>query len=461
MKRIIAGLMCGAMLSSFIFCGCTQTTQTGTSSGTESQTEATTTAAETEPAEPETEAGPHINADNMTKVTDLYASKHSQGIGTEQIFVDGIRGKGVYYVEDGDLVFCYSSLNGMSKLEVSFNAQKVTAAVIYDFNYKGKHIRGMGNTGIATFEKLIDDVISDNAPYVFVTDKSGLDDYSENLKKDLPIVYSRFIAMADNAFPQLGLKLEDIGVYLGTKYRSVDPKQATSMESASAPVVHQFKNGFCTDCKKAWTEHFYNVMGEVSGKTGKGWRSEYSQPTQAKLSAEDLVQFSTANKNYACMRFFQQPGDLNAEDEDFVIEADNRSTKKKKSMNVTMIYNLSLKKMEIREGVYGSKYSYHVTIKAKPGQYDKVFESKESLKKYVTVDFFITNKNGTGTSAWGKKANISKLKETLAKEGCTYYTKDEVIDRLWEHHENFLESIEFGMNDIDLSLADIGVNWKK
>ena len=117
--------------------------------------------------------------------------------------------------------------------------------------------------------------------------------------------------------------------------------------------------------------------------------------------------------------------------------------------------------MEIREGVYGSKYSYHVTIKAKPGQYDKVFESKESLKKYVTVDFFITNKNGTGTSAWGKKANISKLKETLAKEGCTYYTKDEVIDRLWEHHENFLESIEFGMNDIDLSLADIGVNWKK
>jgi len=44
--------------------------------------------------------------------------------------------------------------------------------------------------------------------------------------------------MADIAFPELGLKLEDLGLDLGTKYRSVDPKQTTSMEPS---VTHDHK----------------------------------------------------------------------------------------------------------------------------------------------------------------------------------------------------------------------------
>jgi hypothetical protein len=126
-----------------------------------------------------------------------------------------------------------------------------------------------------------------------------------------------------------------------------------------------------------------------------------------------------------------------------------------------MTFRLNMKKTQFSKSLYAPKYTYELTIKAKPGQYDKVFESKESLKKYATVNFYVANKKGFQSSAWGKKAKISKLKASVEKDGCTYYTKDDIIDRLWEHHEGFLTSIDKGMVWMNVSLADVGVNWKK
>ena len=45
--------------------------------------------------------------------------------------------------------------------------------------------------------------------------------------------------------------------------------------------------------------------------------------------------------------------------------------------------------------------------------------------------------------------------------GVPYYTKDQVIDRLWEQHENYLASLDHGMIWMNLTRADIGLNWKK
>ena len=126
-----------------------------------------------------------------------------------------------------------------------------------------------------------------------------------------------------------------------------------------------------------------------------------------------------------------------------------------------MQYLFEMKEISVGKGSILPKYHYSVDIKAKPGEYGKVFESKESLKKYASVHLNITNKKGAYTNAWGKKANIDKLKKSFEADGCTYYTKDEIIDKLWEHHENFLASMDYGLATMDTSLADIGVNWKK
>ncbi len=131
--------------------------------------------AETEPAP--TESRPEINVDNMIKVADLYESKKSTGNVTVQIIMDGIRGIGFYYVSNGTLYLCYSSLDGLS-FQANFTSGKRVSNIRYDFVYKDKGLTGIGSTGIETFEKMVDDVVANTAPYINVLDKTSLDDYS-------------------------------------------------------------------------------------------------------------------------------------------------------------------------------------------------------------------------------------------------------------------------------------------
>ena len=204
---------------------------------------------------------------------------------------------------------------------------------------------------------------------------------------------------------------------------------------------------------------------EADGKWIFIIQSEKHLPTKVLFASGDYVQYSSLNKKVASLMYFPATADKtnSAEDEMLFIEVENMSTKKKKqNLSVTMTFRLNMKKTRFSKSVYDApKYTYELTIKAKPGQYDKVFESKESLKKYATVNFYVANKKGFQSSAWGKKANISKLKASVEKDGCTYYTKDDIIDRLWEHHEGLLTSIDKGMVWMNVSLADVGVNWKK
>ncbi len=458
MKKLVTKLLCGIMLSSVIFCGCGQVTGTTATSETESQTTATTPA-ETEPAPTETEAKPEINVDNMVKVSELYASKQPDGTKAVLVISDNIRGKAMYDVSEGALNYGYYTNNG-SYFRISVMSGKRVAKIRYDFVYKDKHITGEGDTAIDTFEKLIDDIIADKATYIDVFDKSAIDEHAEDFKKDLPIVYSRFIALSEQAFPELGLKLEDVGLDFGTKYRTVDPVQPTSTETVYTHD-HKFKNGFCTDCKKAWTVSFYDAVGKTGGMTGKGWRTVYGQQSSTMFSGEDYVQYSSTKNNNASLMYFKENPDDEGEQEAFFISVENTSTKKKQKMTLRIEYRLEMKKMQLGKGVVAPTYTYWVVINTTPAQSSKVFESKDSLKKYAKVDLFVANKKGIGTSAWGKKANIEKLKKSFEADGCTYYTKDQIIDRLWEQHENYLASLDHGMIWMNLTLADIGLNWKK
>jgi hypothetical protein len=448
-----------------MLCGCNQVTETTMTSGTESQTEATTT--ETEPAPTQTEARPEINADNMKKVADLYASKEPEGKTAVPVYVDGVKGSGSYFVDNGTLCFGYSMNNGTT-FEIRMTSGKRIADITFDIVYKeNQRLYGHGDAVIDNVEKIIDDLIDDTASYITYSNRSAYVDHKEEIKKDLPILYSRFIKIADNAFPELGLKLEDLGINLGSKYRTTDPTQLMSMDVVITKTL-EYKNGISTQGKKLWTEYFYNAVGTMGNMTRKDWRTAYGQKSSAMLKPDDYVQyvaglipFDKAKKKYAGIYYVSPKANDNDVSEQFMVNIDDASTKKTKKITVTMSYWLDMKEISIGKGSTASKYHYWVEIKAQPGQYDKVFESKESLKKYASVHLNIANKKGAYTNAWGKKANIDKLKKSFEADGCTYYTKDEIIDKLWEHHENFLASMDYGMTEMDTSLADIGVNWKK
>lgn len=464
MKKLVSKLLCGVMLSSVILCGCNQVTEpTSTAaSETETQTEATTTtAATTEPVQTTADDRPEINVDNMIKVTDLYKSKEPDGTNAVSIMADGFRGTAMYYANsDGSFHFGYYSSYG-SSISTSIMSGKRTMDVTLSLVFKGlkSNILLTGQTSIDGMESFIDSVIANEKEKFHIYNDMTLDANVEQVKKDLPILYSRFIAYADQAFPELGLKYEDLGVRLGTKYRSVDYTQTTSMETTVANPL-TYKNGVSAN-KKVWTEFYYNAVGKLGGMTGKGWHSAYGDKSTSMLTQNDYVQYSATNKKSGEMLYHKMIIDENEPGETFWIYVNNTSTKKKKKISVSMRYELTEKDIPIGRGIITSKYRYWVTISAAPGQYDKVFASKESLKKYAKVDLLVRNNKGRISSAWGKKANIDKLKKSFEADGCKYYTKDEVIDLLWEHHESFLASLDYGLAGMGTSLKDIGVNWKK
>ena len=459
MKKLVTKLLCGVLLSSVMLCGCNQAAETTASSETESQTEATTTA--TEPVQTTVDDRPEINVDNMMKVTELYNSKQPDGTNAESIMADGLRGSAMYHVTDGALHFSYHSSYG-SSISTAIMSGKRTMEVTLSLVFKGlnTNILLTGQTSIDGMESFIDSVIANDKEKFHIYNDMTLDAYAEQVKKDLPILYSRFLVYADQAFPELGLKLEDLGVRLGTKYRSVDYTQTTSMEKTVANPL-TYKNGISTDKKKkVWTEFYYNAVGKLGGMTGKGWHSAYGERSTSMLTPNDYVQYSANDKKYGEM-LYHKSTDVNEPGEDFRISISNTSTKKKKKISVSMYYELTQKDISLGKGVYTSKYRYWVEITAAPGQYNKVFASKESLAKYAKVDLFVRNNKGTGISAYAKKTSAEKLKSAFEADGCTYYTKEQIIDLLWERHESFLSSLDYGLSGMGTSLADIGVNWKK
>ena len=465
MKKLVSKLLCGILLSSVILCGCNQATEpaAAAASETESQTEATTTTttAETEPVQTTADDRPEINVDNVIKVTELYKSKEPDGSHAVVVKSDNIRGSAMYYTNaDGSFHFSYDT-SPYTSISTSIMSGKRTMSVTISLFYKNMKTNMLitGETTIDGMESFIDALIANDKEKFYVYDNQTLDAYVDLIKKDMPILYSRFIAYGDVAFPELGLKYEDLGVRLGSKYRSVDYTQTTSNEK-TVTNSNTYKNGVSTN-KKVWTEFYYNAVGKLGGMTGKGWHSAYGEQSASMLTPSDYVQYSATNKKYGEMLYHKMTADAKEPAESFWIYVNNTSTKKKKKISVSMRYELEQKEISLGKGIITYKYMYFVTISAAPGQYNKVFASKESLKKYVKVTLLLSNKKGKITTLSEKKAFTSKMKKSFEADGCKYYTKDDLVDILWEHHESFLASLDHGLSGMGTSLADIGVNWKK
>ena len=457
MKKITATLLCGVMLTSFVLCGCQQPVEKDDSKENEIQTEADyekpASDVTTETSAP---AYVEINSENFKKIKDLYDSKEPEGSRVVPVFVDGIRGGARYDVNEDSVYFDYSTMKGDSNISMSIDTAAHIVSVTFQLGYGDTRYYGNTSVGLASVESLIDSLI-DNPRAVDLYDDSAISANEENIKKDLPIIYSRLIACAEKAFPELGIGLEDIGIDLGDKYRSIDPKQIISTET-EVKNEHKFVNGVCSDCGMLWTEYYYDAIGKLDNdEANTGWRSLYGQHSSTMMSPGDYVQCSASNKESGDV--FYHFIDTKKENRES-ITCRIYCRKDGKGVDTAIRMNYEQNMYSVGQGIVDYKYNYWLEIKADAGDYAKVFESKESFKKYAEVILFITGDDGVGRSAWGNKKDAD-LKKEFEAEGCTYLTKDEAIDFFWDHCQGILASMDSGMIWLDTSLADMGVNWKK
>ena len=240
MKKVIALVMSGVMLSSVVLCGCTPKEDKDYDEG-DPQTE--DTAVQNDPDRPS------IDLAKFNEIKELYNSKEPEGTRSVQIYDDSIRGEGSYFVYDGKMDFSYLSHDGGASFGLLIDTATQSTRVTFRIFYEDGFFEGSSlyNVPLNGFEAFVDDVVSGNTSSYQLFDANGVTADLETPKKDIPIIYSRLIKLSENAFPELGYGLEDLGIDLGSKYRSVDPTQTISTE-VEIKNEHHFENGVCTDC---------------------------------------------------------------------------------------------------------------------------------------------------------------------------------------------------------------------
>ena len=206
MKKIIAVLLSGVMLASLVLCSCS----TANAEKTEGQTE------ETVPVV--------LNEEIIKKVEERYFSDqpHPEALIIEE---DSIRGSVVTCFEGPVIVMTYYS-EDKDNLNLFIVRDSAEVALAFQMRYGDESFEGSVSTDLTGLESCIDQMANDPESVDSHVGRS----IKKKIKKDLPIYYSRMIALADKAYPELGLGFEDLGFSFGNKYRSVDPMQLTSKE---------------------------------------------------------------------------------------------------------------------------------------------------------------------------------------------------------------------------------------
>lgn len=227
-------------------------------------------------------------------------------------------------------------------------------------------------------------------------------------------------------------------------------------ETTLAANEHKFVNGVCTDCGMIWNEYYYETLSKLDKEGDPGWKSIYGPDSDSMFDSGDYVQFVGNSKDagyilYHCI-------DERPVSESLFLDISKNGKKPSVSLN----YTYSMGEYSVGEGVVDHKFTYWINIDADAGDFEKVFESKESFKKSCNFYLFVKDEGSTsGTDVWSgtKEADIRKMFE--GQKDCTFYTKDEMIDFFWSRYERMLQSMDNALAVMDTSLSDAGFRWKK
>ena len=136
----------------------------------------------------------------------------------------------------------------------------------------------------------------------------------------------------------------------------------------------------------------------------------------------------------------------------------------------------SVEKKNITRGTQNLEATGHYNFGVWAYKYKEGAVTQQVMGNYLVGYSNETDKKGyehSGASTWDSSAGSETdhkspwFYEKLGTDEYNYtgtdgyYTKDQIIDKLWEQHENYLASLDKGMVWMGLTLADIGLNWKK
>lgn len=473
MKKTIALIASCVLLCSGVLSGCKSgKTETETSKQSETVPQTTTEKATTTTSESVEETigtvpvFKDLDKDWFEKTEAYYLKQYPERDHGVYVLADGIRGYGIYGFSENmyagpviDLSYYSTEYGNDIGMMVYTNTETVSVNVELQYDDNTRYVTNgfVDIVGLKEIEKYIDDLIDGKEGYFDVVDDSALAAHSEEIKKDIAILYSRLIKMSDSSFSEINLTMEDGGISFGKKYREVDPTQTLSMEVV-LENEHQFKNGVCSDCGMKWTEYYYDAIGKLARTedVSEGWRSFYGQTSKYMFSLNDYVQYSATEKTYAEMLYY-----MNDEEDKvgrtfkFTFDGSGKKT------IVNCEFNLEQGKVSLGDGVFSYQFMYSATLNAAPGEWDAVFASKEAFAKGCMVSLYIRDsENGGYTNAWAEMSEGDIKKQFESVEGCKYYTREEIADMLWDLHEAMLKSLDAGMADTGTNLADAGVNWK-
>ena len=455
MKRFISVVLSGVMLASVFLCSCNLKPKE-TDEETESEVSEVSEAQDDEKPD-KNSSGSKLDQAKYDEVLELYKKKVPDSKFAVQVFADGIRGEGSYHVSENQLSFYYDADEGRARFNLTYLHDSNRLLFDIDMSYGDTryYLNSGDNLAFDAIETYISDAAELKTGKYCLYDDSAAGAYSEQIKNDLPLYYARMIALAEKAFPELGFGLEDIGFKLGDKYRTVDPTQASSTE----PVIkneHKFENGVCKDCGMPWTEYFYDTLEKMDPHSKPGeWHSIYGQDNDLMLEPSDYVQLSSSDKNSA--EIYYQHIDDKWHTETCRIYITERNGK----LLIGIRFNYTEGMHSTGRGTVADKFTYWFRVEAEPGEFAKIFESKESFVKNFEMYLFVEDEDGTGHDVWSSKSDeeIKKLFDEV--EDCVYYTKDEMIDLFWNEHERIFNCMDKAMFWMGTSLSDAGINWKK
>ena len=450
MKKTAAIFLSVVMMSSVMFGGCSKTKSTEPAETEPAVTETETEATTEEPFTVER----HIDQDKLREAEELYVSKSPEKDKFIPVFADGIRGYGSYTVSMDRISFYYSGLDFMS-INLIVDPVSEMAYIGLQMQYDDESFVAYtesNKVNVTDVESLVDKVSALETGSFDLYDDSALEGHSEDIKNDIKIMYSRLIVMADNAFPEIGLGLEDLGIDLGDKYRDIDPFQTLSNE-IQIVNEHVFENGVCSDCGMTWNEYYYDAVGELSGSPDDTWHSIYGQDSSSMISGSDYVQCSADSSESAEVFYLHTDDNWN----ELNCKAISRSYDDE--VDVYLKFSFEEGMYFVDDGIVSYKFIYSIIIEADPGEYSEIFRSRESFEEAARVYLFVME-DGSGSNVMGVMED-DEIAELFAEvENCTYYNRDEILDMIWEYHEALLSSMDNAMIWLDTDLSDMGINWR-
>ena len=452
MKKLIAVVLSGVMLSSVVLCGCNPKPK-----DTDADEDPEVTEVETEDIVSPYDSGSSLDKEKFQEAIELYNKKEPEGKHFVAVYADEIRGDGSYLVTDEQISFYYSADEGRATLHFTYMPKMGSFNCDIDMSYDETRYYLNSNDALSFdgLEAYIDDAAALKTDKYRVYDDSAVAEHADQIKNDLPIYYSRMIALADKAFPELGYGFEELGFKLGDKYRALDPVQASSTE----PVIkneHKFENGVCTDCGMSWTEYYYETLEKMDPQSKPGeWHSIYGQESYSMIGPGDYVQLSAYDKEASTI--YYQHVEENWNTKTCKIYVVDRGGK----IGISVRFNYNEGMYSVGNGIVSDKFTYSFDLDVDAGEFDKVFESKEAFAKNCQMYLFVQDEDRVGHDVWSSKSDDEIKKIFDEVEGCVYYNKEEMTDMFWEDCQRMLESMDNAMRWMDTCLADAGINWKK